>query len=124
MITGKTPTNPLTVTYLPVGELVPDPRNARTHSKRHIIAGHGRLLAAKDMGMAEVPVIALADLSEVQKRALRLPGDIWILGDHRVGCRDGRNPDLLRKVVGADTKVDVAFFDPLQEISVLCEPVK
>jgi hypothetical protein len=203
MSTGKAPTHPLSITYRPVGELVPDPRNARTHSKRqieqirasiaefgftnpiltdpegHIIAGHGRLLAAKDMGMAEVPVIALADLSEVQKRALRLadnkialnagwdmevlklelselatmdvdidmtltgfatgeidvildgqddpddevipavpqtprtkPGDIWILGDHRVGCGDGRNLDFLCKVVGADTEVDAAFLDP------------
>jgi len=75
MSTGKAPTDPLTVTYRPVGELVPDPRNARTHSNRQveqirasiaefgftnpiladpegrIIAGHGRLLAAKDMGL-------------------------------------------------------------------------
>src|SRR5436190_1347669 len=74
---------PLTITYRPISELVPDPRNARTHSKRqieqirtsikafgftnpiladpegHIIAGHGRALAARAMGLAEVPTITL-----------------------------------------------------------------
>jgi DNA modification methylase len=195
--------DPLTVTYRPVGELVPDPHNARTHSKRQIeqirnsiaefgftnpiladpegriIAGHGRLLAAKAIGLAEVPVIALGGLSEVQKRALRLadnkialnagwdveilklelselatmdvdidltltgfttgeidvildgpddpddevipavpetprtsPGDIWVLGDHRIGCGDGRDPDFLQRVVGIGNKVDAAFLDP------------
>src|SRR5829696_6166707 len=67
---------PLAVTYKTVGSLKPDPRNARTHSKRQVeqiiasirafgftnpilvdpegglIAGHGRLLAAKSIGMA------------------------------------------------------------------------
>ena len=75
---------PLTVVYRPIGHLVPDPRNARTHPKRqidqiagsiaafgftnpiladpegHLIAGHGRLLAAKQLGLSEVPVIELA----------------------------------------------------------------
>ena len=68
--------------------LVPAPRNPRTHPKRqidqivasirafgftnplladptgHLIAGHGRLLAAKQLGLAEVPVIELIGLSE------------------------------------------------------------
>jgi ParB-like chromosome segregation protein Spo0J len=72
-----------------------DPRNARTHPKRQIaqiiasirefgftnpiladpegklIAGHGRLRAAWEMGLSEVPVIELAGLSDPQKRALR-----------------------------------------------------
>ena len=87
---------PLTVVYRPIGCLVPDPRNARTHPKRQIeqiassiaafgftnpiladpegrlIAGHGRLLAAKQMGLTEVPVIELVGLAEAQKKALRL----------------------------------------------------
>src|SRR5258708_31018607 len=86
----------LVVTYRPVGDLIPDPRNARTHPKRqidqirasieafgftnpvladpegHIIAGHGRLQAARAMGLAELPVITLSGLSEAQKRALRI----------------------------------------------------
>ena len=195
--------NQLTVTYRPVGDLVPDPRNARTHSKKqigqirasivefgftnpiladsegHLIAGHGRLLAAKAMGLEEVPVITLSGLTDIQKRALRLAdnkialnagwdveilklelsdlatldvdmdvtltgfstgeidvildgqadpddevipavpetprtkeGDIWILGDHRIGCGDSRDLAFLQKVVGADTNVDAAFLDP------------
>ena len=198
-----TPENPLSVTYRPVSDLVPDPRNARTHSKKQIgqirasieefgftnpiladpegnlIAGHGRLLAAKAMGLNEVPVITLEGLTEIQKRALRLAdnkialnagwdmeilklelsdlatldvdmdvtltgfstgeidvilegqadpddevipavpetprtklGDIWILGDHRIGCGDGRDLAFLQKVVGANTQIDAAFLDP------------
>src|SRR5258707_9563726 len=86
----------LAVTSRAVGDLIPDPRNARTHPKRqidqikasidafgftnpiladpdgHIIAGHGRLQAARAMGFTEVPTIILSGLSEVQKRALRI----------------------------------------------------
>src|SRR3954463_7139469 len=87
---------PLAVTYCPVGTLRPDPRNARTHPKQQvdqivasirqfgfvspiltdpdgrIIAGHGRLIAAKTLGLAEVPTIQISGLSETQKRALRI----------------------------------------------------
>jgi ParB-like chromosome segregation protein Spo0J len=38
-----------------------------------VIAGHGRLLAAKAMGMAEVPTIELVGLTEAQKRAFAWP---------------------------------------------------
>src|SRR5258705_9198182 len=86
----------LAVTYRALTDLIPDPRNARTHPKRqidqlrasieafgftnpiladpegHIIAGHGRLQAARAMGLAELPVITLSGLSETQKRALRI----------------------------------------------------
>ena len=86
----------LAVTYRAISDLVPDPRNARTHPKRqieqlkksieafgftnpiladpegHIIAGHGRLQAARAMGFSEVPTIILSGLSETQKRALRI----------------------------------------------------
>src|SRR4051812_24078726 len=87
---------PLAIVYKATGSLRPDPRNARTHPKRQveqiaasirefgfanpilinpegkIIAGHGRLLAAKSVGMAEVPTIELSGLSDAQQRALRL----------------------------------------------------
>jgi ParB-like chromosome segregation protein Spo0J len=93
---GQTPApRPLAVTYRATASLKPDPRNARTHSARQVeqivasirefgftnpilldpegsvIAGHGRLRAAKSMGLAEVPTIELVGLSEVQQRALR-----------------------------------------------------
>jgi DNA modification methylase len=191
----------LAVTYRPVSDLAPDPRNARTHSKRqinqitasinefgftnpiltdpegHIIAGHGRLQAARAIGLGEVPTIVIEGLSEAQKRALRIAdnkialnagwdveilqselkalatleididltgfstgeidvilssptdpddevtppvpsaprtklGDIWILGEHRVGCGDGRDAEFLQRVIGGDSRVDAAFLDP------------
>jgi DNA modification methylase len=195
--------HPLSITYRATGSIKPDPRNARTHPKRQVdqiiasmrefgftnpilidpngvvIAGHGRLLAAKAMGLAQVPTIELAGLNNAQVRALRLadnkialgagwdldllkfelgelsalevkmdltvtgfssgeldillsskadpdddsippipaeprsrPGDIWRLGDHRIGCGDSRDLEFLRKVVGDSAAVDVAFFDP------------
>src|SRR5258708_29771182 len=90
------PPSRLAVIYCPLSDLVPDPRNARTHPKRqveqikasitafgftnpiladaegNIIAGHGRLQAARAMGLAEGPVITLTGLSDAQKRAVRL----------------------------------------------------
>src|SRR5919112_3193362 len=92
---GALPTRQLAVVYRPIDELRPDPRNARTHPKRQIgqlcasllqfgftnpvlvdeqsvlIAGHGRLRAAREIGLTEVPTIELRGLSEAQKKALR-----------------------------------------------------
>src|SRR5277367_1101768 len=83
----------LTIRYQPINGLIPYKRNARTHSKQQIrqiaesirafgftnpilidaentiIAGHGRVEAAKQVGMKEVPTIRLDDLSEDQIRA-------------------------------------------------------
>ena len=80
----------------PVDRLIPHIRNSRTHSAHQItqiatsiaafsspnplltgedgviIAGHGRLLAAKHLGRAEGPVIKLDHLSEAQRRALAI----------------------------------------------------
>ena len=86
----------LVIEYRKPADLKPFAGNARTHSKKQvaqiaasieafgfinpiltdgdseIIAGHGRLLAARSLNLAQVPVIVLAGLSEAQKRALRL----------------------------------------------------
>ena len=82
------------IIQLPIGKLTPNPRNARTHSKKQIrqiansikefgfvvpivsddsqtvIAGHGRLAAAQLLGLSHVPVIQLTGLSDAKKRAL------------------------------------------------------
>jgi DNA modification methylase len=110
---------------LPPDALKPDPRNARTHPKRQvaqiaasisattfanpilvdedkvIIAGHGRLLAAKSLSLAEVPVIIVPGLSEVQKRALRL-------ADNKIALGAGWDRDLLRLEL---KEIEIAGYD-------------
>src|SRR5258708_35979336 len=80
----------------PVDRLIPSARNARTHSDAQVaeiagsirafgftnpvligkdgdvVAGHGRLAAARQLGLAQVPVILLKGLSELQRRPLML----------------------------------------------------
>jgi ParB-like chromosome segregation protein Spo0J len=87
------PPDGLKIVIRPVSELKPNPRNARTHSRRQIrqiadsieafgfnnpvlvdehsmiIAGHGRVEAAKLLGLTEVPTVCLTHMSEAQKRA-------------------------------------------------------
>ena len=186
-----------------VGDLTPYARNARTHSdeqvaqiaasikefgwtnpilvdgEKGLIAGHGRLAAARKLGMEEVPVIELTHLSETQKKALILadnklalnagwdsellnleleelelegvdlnligfgeeerdalrpevvnegltdedavpepppepitkPGDIWLLGKHRLMCGDSTSVDAVDKLMNGD-KADMVFTDP------------
>ena len=120
----STTLRPLSVTYRSTGSLKPDPRNARTHSKRQVeqivasirqfgftnpilidpdgvlIAGHGRLLAAKSMGMAEVPTIELVGLNDAQKRALRL-------ADNKIALGAGWDLDLLKVELTELSSLDV-----------------
>ena len=96
----------------PIDKLVPYERNARTHSDSQvaqiaasiaefgfnspilvdtnagIIAGHGRLLAARKLGLTEVPVIILDHLSETQKRA-------YIIADNKLAELAGWNEEIL-----------------------------
>lgn len=191
-----------------VGDLTPYARNARTHSDQQVaqiaasikefgwtnpilvdgdkglIAGHGRLAAARKLGMEEVPVIELTHLSETQKKALILadnklalnagwdaellnleleelelegvdlnlvgfgeeerealrpevvnegltdedavpetpeepitkPGDIWILGKHRLMCGDSTSVDAVDRLMNGD-KADMVFTDPPYGVS-------
>src|SRR6516225_4020473 len=114
----------LAVTYRAISDLIPDPRNARTHPKRqidqlkasiaafgftnpiladpegHIMAGHGRLQAARAMGLAEVPTIVLSGLSETQKRALRI-------ADNKIALNAGWDLEILKLEFGRARIVDV-----------------
>ena len=109
----------------PLDRLVPYERNARTHSPEQvaqivasiqefgftnpllvggadgILAGHGRLAAAKDMGLAEVPVIVLNHLSAEQRRA-------YILADNKLALNAGWDEELLRLELG---DLQLAEFD-------------
>ena len=59
-----------------------------TDGDNGIIAGHGRLLAARKLGMTTVPVIELAGMSEAQKRA-------YILADNKLAENAGWDRELL-----------------------------
>ena len=59
-----------------------------------IIAGHGRLLAARKLGMTEVPVIVLEGLTENQRRAL-------VLADNKLALNAGWDEDALRLEIEA-----------------------
>lgn len=116
-----------------VASLVPYARNARTHSDaqvaqiaasirefgftapilvdggKGVIAGHGRLLAARKLGMTEVPTIELAHLTPAQKRA-------YVLADNRIALSAGWDPEMLRLELG-DLQADgfdlnLTGFDP------------
>lgn len=106
----------------PVGALVPYERNARTHSpeqvaqiaasmrefgftnpllvddQNRVIAGHGRLAAAQSLGLAEVPVIVVAGLTDAQRRAL-------VLADNKLALNAGWDPELLASEL-VDLKAD------------------
>jgi DNA modification methylase len=188
-----------------VDRLIPYARNARTHSPEQVaqiaasiaefgwtnpilvgadgvvIAGHARLLAARKLGISNVPVIVLDHLSDSQRRALviadnrlalnagwdeemlrvelealrddefnldllgfgvdemdallaepeaaiagntdddavpetpeaavTVPGDVWLLGDHRLLCGDATQIDAVEKVM-AGGLADMVFTDP------------
>jgi ParB-like chromosome segregation protein Spo0J len=102
----------------PLDRLVPYEKNARTHSPVQIqqiaasitefgftnpilvdgadgiLAGHGRLAAAKDMGLALVPVIVLDHLSAAQRKA-------YILADNQLALNAGWDTELLQMEVAA-----------------------
>jgi DNA modification methylase len=192
----------LKVEYWPIDRLIPSARNARTHSAAQVaeiagsirtfgftnpllvgedadvVAGHGRLAAARLLGLAEVPVIPLRNLDDVERRQLMLadnrialnagwdaemlklelteldklgtdlkilgfseqelaaalgapgagltpedevpslgevaisrPGDVWLLGPHRVGCGDCRDASTVSAVL-AGTLPQLMVTDP------------
>lgn len=106
------PRSALILEYWPLARLVPYARNARTHGEAQVaeiagsirafgftnpilvgdggdvVAGHGRLAAARLLGLAEVPVIVLRGLSELQRRQL-------VLADNRIALNAGWDLKML-----------------------------
>ncbi len=84
-------------------------------SKAGIIAGHGRLLAARKLGLTEVPVIVLDHLSETQKRA-------YVIADNKLAENAGWDNELLQLEIAAlqqeDFNVDLIGFDD-EELALL-----
>lgn len=120
---------------VPVSKLVPYVNNARTHSPEQvmklrsslrefgfinpiiidrdygIIAGHGRLLAAKEEGITEVPCVFVDYLTEAQKKA-------YILADNRMVMDAGWDEELLRVEIealqGEAFDVSLTGFDEME----------
>jgi len=115
-----------------IDKLVPYARNARTHSKEqilqlraslrefgfvnpvivdkdlNIIAGHGRIMAAKEEGIAEVPCVFVEHLTDAQKKA-------YILADNRLALNAGWDAEMLSvelaELQGADFDITMLGFD-------------
>lgn len=134
---------PDTLEAIQIDALIPYARNSRTHSDGQvaqiassikefgftnpvlidggggIIAGHGRVLAARKLGMSEVPCIRLDHLTEAQKRA-------YVIADNRLALNSGWDTEML-KVEFADLQelgfdLELTGFD-LDEIKDLLAPV-
>jgi site-specific DNA-methyltransferase (adenine-specific) len=106
-------TNQINIEYVPVAVLIPYAANSRTHSdaqvaqiaasirefgftnpilingENTIIAGHGRLMAARKLGLEEVPTIALDHLSKAQQKAL-------VIADNQLALNAGWDVDMLK----------------------------
>jgi ParB-like chromosome segregation protein Spo0J len=71
-----------------------------------VLAGHGRIEAAKLMGLRRVPTIMIGDLTETQKRA-------YVIADNRLAQLSGWDADLLVDELAALADHSVAInFDP------------
>src|SRR6478736_281288 len=129
----------LAVEPCPIASLKPNPRNARTHSKKQIrqiadsivaygftvpvliddnsmiLAGHGRLEAAKLLGLKRIPVIKLHCLSEAQKRAL-------LIADNKITENAGWDrerlaielPELAELLIQESLDISITGFEPAE----------
>jgi len=135
--------NNLQVERWPIEKLIPFARNARTHSAEQvaqiaasiaefgwtnpilagpdgiIIAGHARLLAARKLGMREVPVIVLDHLTPTQRRAL-------VIADNRLALSAGWDEEMLRVELAAlredDFDLDLIGFTAEELEELLADP--
>src|ERR1700727_483781 len=149
-----------TIEKLPIGQLHSWPRNARTHSRKQIrqiaesirrfgftnpvlidgenriLAGHGRVEAARELSMATAPCLRvdqlveglapeeagdpaddkLSDLDGVPSRC-RL-GDIWRLGPHRLVCGDALDPAVVSALMDGE-KAEMVFTDPPYNVAIV-----
>jgi DNA modification methylase len=122
-----------------VGDLIPYARNSRTHSDEQItqiaasikefgflnpvivdgengiIAGHGRVMAAKKLGMTELPAVEASHLTDAQRRA-------YIIADNKLALNAGWDDEMLRvefaELTEAGFDLDLTGFS-LDEIGAL-----
>lgn len=123
----------LEVTYRPIESLIPYARNSRTHSDAQvaqiaasirefgwtnpvlidgeggIIAGHGRVMAGRKLGITEAPCIVLDNLTDAKRRA-------YVIADNKIALNAGWDTELL-KIEMSDLKelnfdLNLTGFDP------------
>lgn len=132
----------ITITQRSVGDLIPYARNSRTHSEDQVaqiaasikefgwtnpilvdtggvvIAGHGRLMAARKLGYTEVPTIELSEMTETQKRA-------YVIADNRLALNAGWDNEMLtvelNELLADGYSLDLLGFDA-KELDALLEP--
>lgn len=132
----------LSIEYQDINDLIPYARNSRTHSDQQviqiaasikafgwtnpvlideeggIIAGHGRVLAARKLNIREIPCIRLPGLTEAQKRA-------YVIADNKLALNAGWDMEMLKVEFGDLDKLgfDLALtgFD-LDEVAALLAP--
>ena len=131
------------VSYRPISELKPDSLNPRVHSPKQIrqiarsievfgfvvpilvkpsgkiIAGHGRVLAASELGLPEVPVMTARGWSEAQRRA-------YVILDNQLPLNAGWDHGLLRDEIealdGLGFNLDLLGFDAKGLGELLADP--
>ena len=115
-----------TIEYLAGAQLSPYPRNSRTHSKKQIrqiadsirqfgftnpllidtqntiLAGHGRLAAAKTLGIEQIPCVRLENMTAEQKRA-------YVLADNKLALNAGWDEELLALELQGLMEIDLDF---------------
>jgi ParB-like chromosome segregation protein Spo0J len=125
-----------------VADLIPYARNSRTHSEEQItqiaasikefgflnpviidgengiIAGHGRVMAAKKLGMTEVPCVEASHLTDAQRRA-------YIIADNKLALNAGWDYEILRvefeELSETNFNLDLTGFDNQELLKILGE---
>jgi len=116
----------LAVEYLPLARLRPWQANARTHSRKQvrqiadsiarfgftnpvlidredtILAGHGRVAAARELGMDQVPCVRIETMSPAEKRA-------YVIADNKLALNAGWDEELLAAELGALHGLELGF---------------
>jgi DNA modification methylase len=131
------------IEWLSVETLIPYAKNARTHSDEQVaqiagsikefgfnnpvlvdkdnsvIAGHGRLMAARKLGMDKVPVVQLGHMTEAQRKA-------YVLADNRIALNSGWDTGMLSlELQDLKDNIDLSLlgFDP-DELDALLNPIE
>ena len=132
----------LQIEYIPTADLIPYAMNSRTHSDDQvaqiaasikefgftnpiliddhetIIAGHGRLMAARKLKLTKVPTITLEGLTEAQKKA-------YVIADNKLALNAGWDTEALtaelRRLQELEFDLDLIGFDS-DELAQLLEP--